>query len=100
MDEGIDTGAVLARRSFVLEPNATQQQVLAMTASVGARLLKRVLRQLHRGRAPAPLARPAANGRYFPMPDASDFDDDFARRRFFRIRDIDRLATRSQRRAG
>jgi methionyl-tRNA formyltransferase len=97
MDEGIDTGAVLARRSFVLEPDATQQQVLAITALIGARLLERVIRQLHRGENPQPLPAAAQAGRYFPMPGAEDFDDYFKRRRFFRIRDIFRLATRRAR---
>ena len=100
MDEGIDTGAVLARRSFVLRPASTQQQVLAMTALVGARLLGRVLRELQQGRAPQPLPAEDKAGQYFPMPGAEEFDDYFKRRRFFRIRDIYRLATsRSPRRA-
>jgi len=97
MDEGIDTGAVLARRSFVLRPDATQQQVLTVTALIGARLLERVIRRLHRGERPAALPAATHSGRYFPMPGADDFDDYFARRRFFRIRDIYRLATRRAR---
>ncbi|NBO18345.1 MAG: hypothetical protein EBV03_03795 [Proteobacteria bacterium] len=93
MDEGIDTGAVLARKSFVLKPGATQQQVLAATAVAGARLLQRVLRQLVDGEQPQPLPL-RAQGAYYPMPGAEDFKEYFKRRRYFRIRDTLKLATK------
>lgn len=92
MDEGIDTGAVLARKSFRLKPRATQQQVLAATAVAGVRLLQRVIRQLAAGQQPVALAVDAHEGAYYPVPGAADFREYFKRRRFFRIRDTAALA--------
>lgn len=88
IDEGIDTGALLARRKFRLRPGTTQQRVLVRAAVTGARLLKRVVGQLARGRRPAVLAVDESQARYHPMPGAADFDAYFARHRFFRIRDV------------
>ena len=53
IDEGIDTGAVLARRRLRLGRRSTQQRVLVRSCIVGARLCRRVVRQLVRGRQPA-----------------------------------------------
>lgn len=92
MDEGIDTGALLARKSFVLKPKATQQQVLATTAFAGGRLLQRVIRKVAAGETVAALPALAHTGAYYPMPGAAEFKDYFARRRFFRIRDTLQLA--------
>lgn len=91
IDEGIDTGEVLARRAFVMKKDATQQQVLAKTAFIGTCLLKRVLKSLISGQKIAPLPKLENSGNYYPMPNAKDFSDYFTRRRFFRIRDIIKL---------
>lgn len=88
MDRGIDTGELVARRAFRLAPGATQQRVLVLTAVIGARLLGRVFRELAAGRRPAPVPAPTAEARYYPLPGEADFDAYFARRRFFRIRDV------------
>jgi len=89
MDEGIDTGAVLMRRSFRLQPQATQHRVLMRTAVIGANLLRRVARMLQRNVAPKPVAlAPSERPAYFPMPSAEDYDAYLARRRFFRLRDM------------
>lgn len=46
IDEGIDTGEILERRSFPIAEHATQETVLMLTAVIGARLLRRVIRRL------------------------------------------------------
>lgn len=89
IDEGIDTGEILARKSFHLKAGWTQQKVLALTAIIGARLLKRIGRKLYNGEQPAPMSQPDREGAaYYPMPAEADFEDYFAERRYFRIRDI------------
>lgn len=91
IDEGIDTGEILAKKSFIIKQDATQQQVLVKTAFIGTILLKRVIKSLLAGKIVMGLPKLANNGNYYPMPNAEDFRDYFARRRFFRIRDIIKL---------
>lgn len=88
IDEGIDTGAVVARRAFQLRPGWTQQRVLVYTAVIGACLLRRVIRGLQRGESPVAFRPPEGDARYYPMPGQSEFEEYFAKRRFFRIRDV------------
>lgn len=88
MDEGIDTGAVLARRTLPVRPAATQQRLLVVAARVGARLLGRVVAALAAGRRPVPIPVAAGRARYHRFPGEADFEAYFARRRFFRIRDV------------
>jgi methionyl-tRNA formyltransferase len=91
IDEGIDTGKLLARKSFLLKPDSTQQQVLTKTAFIGTILLKKVIKSLAEGRKPVEIPRIDDNTNYYPMPNSADFSEYFARRRFFRIRDIIKL---------
>ena len=90
IDEGVDTGQILARRSFPIRAKATQETVLTMTAVIGARLLRRVIRQLRNGQ---PVAIPVADTadsheNYYPMPGDCEFASYFRQHRFFRIRDV------------
>jgi len=90
IDEGIDTGEILERRSFPIAEHATQETVLMLTAVIGARLLRRVIRRLQGGQ-PArkvctELDAPAES--YYPMPGDKEFASYFKQRRFFRIRDV------------
>ena len=89
IDEGIDTGEILARRSFLLPQNATQEIVLMYTAVIGARLLKRIVRRLISGQSPKlTQADNDDEDNYYPMPNEQDFEAYFERRRYFRIRDL------------
>ncbi len=88
IDQGIDTGALLARRSFRIAPGATQERILVFTAVVGSRLLRRVARRLLAGESPAPIETAGEAARYHPMPGEADFEAYSRRRRFFRIRDV------------
>jgi methionyl-tRNA formyltransferase len=88
IDEGIDTGEILARRSFRLRKGWTQHKVLILTAVIGARLIRRVARVIQKGRRPEPLPDTDVLPRYYPMPGEADFDEYFQKRRFFRIRDV------------
>ena len=90
IDEGIDSGEILERRSFPIAEHATQETVLMLTAVIGARLLRRVIRRLQHGQparnASLELDAPVAD--YYPMPGSSEFASYFEQRRFFRIRDV------------
>lgn len=88
IDEGIDTGEIIARRAFKVAPGMTQQNVLLKTATIGADLLADIGEKLRRGETVAKVA-PDENeaDRYYPMPGEAAFDNYFERRRFFRIRD-------------
>ncbi|MBL1321631.1 MAG: hypothetical protein COA63_011300 [Methylophaga sp.] len=88
IDEGVDTGDVLARRSFPLKANTTQETVLMITAVIGASLIRRVVRKLIAGEDLQPLAIEKEKDMYYPMPGEKDFESYFEQRRFFRIRDI------------
>ncbi len=88
IDDGIDTGDVLARRSFRLKPQATQETVLMVTAVIGARLFRRVIRRLLAGRDARIKISAEETDAYYPMPGDKDFETYFKQHRFFRIRDI------------
>ncbi len=90
IDEGVDTGQMLARRSFSIPARATQETVLTLTAVIGARLLRRVVRRLQNGQTAAvPMADPGESyENYYPMPGDQAFASYFKQHRFFRIRDV------------
>lgn len=95
IDEGIDTGAVLARQLFDISAGWTQQKVLETTAVIGADLLEQIGRTLAKGEQPVPLqADDHEAHHYFPMPVRKDFKHYFSEKRFFRIRDILRFFIR------
>lgn len=90
IDEGIDTGEILERRSFPIPVRATQETVLTMTAIIGTRLLRRVIRRLQNNQSAlnAFAAMDESTDDYYPMPGNREFDRYFQQRRFFRIRDV------------
>ncbi len=88
IDEGVDTGVLIARRSFIIQPGMTQQRVLAITAVIGARLLKRIGAKLLSGDMPKAIEVNSKESSYYPMPGSDDFNEYFKSRRFFRIRDL------------
>jgi methionyl-tRNA formyltransferase len=91
IDEGIDTGPLLARARFLIPPQMTQHQVLMKTAILGSRLLQHVARKLIRGEALPAIPVTEEDAHYYTMPDARAFDEYFKKRRFFRIRNILRV---------
>ncbi len=90
IDEGIDTGEVLARKSFTLKANATQESVLMYTAVIGAKLLGRVVKRLIDKKDPKLhiIHNSDEKEMYYPMPGDKDFESYFKQRRYFRIRDV------------
>lgn len=88
IDEGIDTGSLVARRSFIIKQGMTQQRVLSITAIIGARLLKSVGRTLLSGENPKTISVDQEQISYYPLPGSDDFDEYFKTKRFFRIRDL------------
>ncbi len=88
IDEGIDTGTLVARKRFRLFPGATQQQVLVKTAVMGHYLIRRIIRALAQGRKPRSLSISEDEAAYYSLPDMAAFDAYFNTRRFFRIRDV------------
>ena len=75
IDEGIDSGEILERRAFPLPPYATQETVLRLTAVIGTRLLRRVIRRLQAGQpVPAVTTAPVEDeGAYYPMPGEREY---------------------------
>jgi folate-dependent phosphoribosylglycinamide formyltransferase PurN len=89
IDDGIDTGKLLARRSFLIKPDATQETVLMYTAVIGAVLTRRIVRRLLAGKDPEQeIINDRETSQYYPMPGEMDFEAYFKQRRFFRIRDV------------
>ncbi len=90
IDEGVDTGEILARKSFKLKAYATQESVLMYTAVIGAKLLGRVLKRLIAGTDPKlhTVNIHDEDDIYYPMPGEKQFESYFKQRRFFRIRDV------------
>ena len=88
MDEGIDTGEIIARRSFPLKIKATQETVLIHTAVIGARLIQRAVKKIVAGEALQTIPVETEADEYYSLPTDEDFESYFERRRFFRIRDV------------
>ncbi len=89
MDEGIDTGQLLARKRFSIKPGKTQQWVLVMTAVIGTHLVRRIVQTIARGEKPVSMnIGEGEQEAYYPIPGEKEFDKYFRERRFFRIRDI------------
>lgn len=97
INEGIDTGAIIARRRFTVWHDTTQHQVLIKAAVIGGRMAVSAARKLARGeKLPVTLQENMdIPHTYYSMPGEKDFDVYFRTRRFFRIRDI--IATALQR---
>lgn len=88
MDQGIDTGALIARKKFQISQGMTQQQVLVRTATIGARLLRRIGLKMLQETPLEPIANNPDEGDYYTFPGEKDFDVYFKANRFFRIRDV------------
>ncbi len=88
IDEGIDTGQLLARKKIRLNKRSTQERVLYCTAMIGARLVRRIARQILRGEQPPVIDTSKETAHYYAMPKRSDFLHYWQQHRFFRIRDI------------
>ena len=63
MDEGLDTGAILATEAVPIGPETTAQQLHDTLAALGARLLVETLDRVAQGRV-APKPQPAADATY------------------------------------
>lgn len=74
MDEGIDTGPLLARKAFKLKKNITQEDVLMKTAVIGSRLLNRLGNQLVRGKTPQTIDITGEKSHYYSMPNSKAFN--------------------------
>ena len=87
IDEGIDTGDLIERKSFAIHDGMTQEQVLVKTAFIGSQLIKRVgnkLRQEQKIKAISCLETP----NYFPLPNQNATEAYLKKHRFFRLRDL------------
>ena len=89
MDEGIDTGEILARKSFKIKPCMTQESTMVKTAFIGASLLKRIGKTLVKQKTPKVIrVSKIDRKRYYKMPKRKHFLVYQSKYRFFRIRDI------------
>lgn len=89
IDEGIDTGAIVARQKIKLNAGTTQQNVLEATARVGFELLEQIGNNLILDINPKTI-KPYhyEQDEYYPMPGEREFNNYFQHRRYFRIRDV------------
>ncbi|MGK0442843.1 MAG: methionyl-tRNA formyltransferase [Pseudohongiellaceae bacterium] len=88
MDEGIDTGKIVARKLLTLNKGMTQQKVLALTATEGAKMVKTIVKKLGDGEVIKPVnINETEYSNYHAMPNRDDFKTYFMTNRFFRIRD-------------
>ncbi len=92
MDEGLDTGAIIERKKFAIEPGATQQQILVETALIAGRLIQRTARKILRGKPICPIDVSAEPHNYYTMPTEKEFREYFRGHGYFRIRDILRVS--------
>ena len=88
MDEGIDTGKVLSRKAFPIKPDDTQHKIKIYTAIIGLTLLKRALKKIYNEGKVEGEALDHTGSEYFATPDKAAFDRYFAKRRYFRFRDV------------
>ncbi|MCP4992739.1 MAG: hypothetical protein GY934_02975 [Gammaproteobacteria bacterium] len=89
IDNGIDTGVLISRKSFLLKQGMTQQNVLVISAVIGARLLQRIGKKLIANRSLDTInIKPSEADGYYPLPGEQAFDAYFKHNRFFRIRDV------------
>lgn len=75
MDEGIDTGPLLARKSFRITPKTSQDKVLILTALIGSSLLKRIGYRLMRGRKLKTIDISHEKKMYYPLPGRKAFKE-------------------------
>lgn len=88
MDEGIDTGKIIARKDFILTKGMTQQNVLSISATLGAEILADIFNKLQNNQ-PVETINLTENkiSDYHSIPSSEDFNKYFSNNRFFRIRD-------------
>jgi len=88
MDEGIDTGKIIARKDFILTKGMTQQNVLSISATIGAELLNDVFDKLYNNQPIETINLEKSNlSVYHSIPSSEEFNSYFSNNRFFRIRD-------------
>ncbi|MCM8527035.1 MAG: hypothetical protein NE327_11000 [Lentisphaeraceae bacterium] len=75
MDEGIDTGPLLARKLFRISKKTSQDKVLIYTALIGSSLLKRIGRQLMKGKEPKTIDTSEEEKMYYPLPGRKAFKE-------------------------
>ena len=85
MDEGIDTGPLLARRKFRIGRKTTQEKVLIMTAAVGSRILHRIGKKLVKGKEVPEIDVSSEKSNYYTMPTADEYLEYRSRNKFFKI---------------
>lgn len=88
IEEGIDTGNIVAQKHFVINQGMTQHQVLVKTAVFGSVLMKGIIRKVYNQQPIEVLPTNEDEGAYYTMPQGEDFSAYFKQHRFFRIRDM------------
>jgi len=92
MDEGIDTGGILARREFRIQEGSTQQQVLAETALIGGRLVQKLVRKLLKHGSLKSIDVSNEEEKYYAMPEENDFIHYKKNRAYYRVTDVIKIA--------
>ena len=88
MDEGIDTGPLLARKSFKIGPKTSQDKVLIKTAIVGSSLLGRIGKKLQKGKKIKNIDTSNCRQKYYSLPGKKAFSEYCNKNHFFSFRVI------------
>ena len=83
MDEGIDTGPLLARKSFKISRKSSQDKVLIKTALIGSSLLKRIGNKLRKGKQIKAIDISTERKAYYPLPGKKAFREYWLAHSFF-----------------
>ena len=83
MDQGIDTGPLLARKSFKIKAKTSQDKVLIKTAIVGSSLLKRIGQKLVKGKKLETIDIKLEQKAYYKMPGKKAFLEYYKSHHFF-----------------
>jgi methionyl-tRNA formyltransferase len=73
LDEGIDSGDIVAQADFERPDGLSEAQLEQQSATVGAELLLQTLQCLHQGQALPRQSQPEQGASYYPWPCETDF---------------------------
>jgi methionyl-tRNA formyltransferase len=73
LDEGVDTGDIVAQAAFERPDGLSEAQLEQQAATVGAALLQQTLQQIQQGQALPRQPQPEQEASYYPWPCETDF---------------------------
>lgn len=83
MDEGIDTGPLISRKKFKIGNKTSQDEILVKTALIGSSLIKRIGRNLQKGKHLKIIETEKERSVYYSLPSNKHFREYWKNRSFF-----------------